>query len=104
DVFMDEAFSGDRFLYLTNTRRNRFKVGFVRTQEGIVVLQGAQWKEFALDGIDPKAILGYAGVEGRLSRVLEWVYYPNIQQILKVVGFDLEFEAAYCQRYHAKLA
>ncbi|GJW68759.1 ribonuclease H-like domain-containing protein [Tanacetum coccineum] len=50
DVFMDEAFNGNRLLYLTNTRRNRFKVWFVKKQEGIAVLQGKRWRDFALDG------------------------------------------------------
>ncbi|GKA18391.1 ribonuclease H-like domain-containing protein [Tanacetum coccineum] len=94
DVFMDEAFNGNRFLYLTNTKRNRFKVWFVKKQEGIAVLQGKRWRDFALDG-NLEAIMlhfiqegddsfyvtgyrnfgseirGYARVEGRLSKFLD---------------------------------
>ncbi|GKA93140.1 hypothetical protein Tco_0815126 [Tanacetum coccineum] len=92
---------------------NHFKVGFVKKKEGIVVLQGQQWTDFALDCIDPEVnmlhfiqegddsfyvtgyrnfgskIGGYDRVEGRLSSATEFL--PDLDED-DTIAIDVEDE------------
>ena len=52
EVFYDDAYTGNRHLYLTGIRRNRKKVAIVKVREGVVEIRGKRWYEFVQENMD----------------------------------------------------
>lgn len=52
EVFYDDAYTGNRHLYLTGIRRNRKKVAIVNVDVGVVEIRGIKWKEFVDENFD----------------------------------------------------
>ena len=52
EVFCDDAYTGNRHLYLSGILRIRRKVALIKKNEGVVELRGKIWQEFVADNID----------------------------------------------------
>ena len=52
EVFYDDAYTGNRHLYLTGIRRNRKKVTIVKGKEGEFEIRGKRWNEFVEENMD----------------------------------------------------
>lgn len=52
EVFYDDAYTGNRHLYLTGILRIRKKVELIKKTEGVIEIRGKIWKEFVAENID----------------------------------------------------
>lgn len=52
EVFLRDAFNGNRYLYLSGIRGNRKKVILVKTRNGPIEIRGQMWSDFVLENLD----------------------------------------------------
>lgn len=52
EVFEEEAYTGNRYLYLSGMSRNRKKVSLFRSRFGIYEIRGNRWDEFVAENLN----------------------------------------------------